>query len=387
MVFFNYALQQLAAKIVYYGPGLSGKTTNLQYIYRRTHPRSRGELVSLETDVDRTLFFDLLPLEVGKIKNFNVRFQLYTVPGQVHYNETRKLVLKGVDGIVFVADSQEALLDANIESLENLKENLAFYNVRIEDIPLVFQYNKRDLPTALPVEVLEKHLNPWGRPYFEAIAIKGIGVFETLKGISRLTLAEIKRKLEEEESRLYVDVAPPEESTLVVKEQTRQQGAAPEKEEAVQEVQEGTVDEGLKEEPQEEEQEIEVVFDEEEGTGKEQPVELRRIPIDMKKAEQEIDELVKSILFESKRKKKLGKVERLDLDRIFQEVLQKEKVIKKTLELEVPAEALRASDSIVLHIRPSGLKDFFEYTVDLKGAGEKHRVIRLKIDLKITGKE
>ncbi len=384
MVFFNYALQQLAAKIVYYGPGLSGKTTNLQYIYRRTHPRSRGELVSLETDVDRTLFFDLLPLEVGKIKNFNVRFQLYTVPGQVHYNETRKLVLKGVDGIVFVADSQEALLDANIESLENLKENLAFYNVRIEDIPLVFQYNKRDLPTALPVEVLEKHLNPWGRPYFEAIAIKGIGVFETLKGISRLTLAEIKRKLEEEESRLYVDMAPPEESTLVVKEQTHQQEAPSVKEE-LQEVEKGTAEEPKRPE-KEPQQEIEVVFDEEEA-GEEQSVELRRIPIDMKKAEQEIDELVKSILFESKKKKKPGRVERLDLDRIFQEVLQKEKIIKKTIELEVPAEALKASDSIILHIRPSGLKDFFEYTVNLKGAGEKHRVIRLKIDLRITGKE
>jgi len=199
MVFFNYATKQLAAKIVYYGPGLSGKTTNLQVIYRRTHPKSRGELISLETGADRTLFFDLLPLEVGRIKGFNVRFQLYTVPGQVHYNETRKLVLKGVDGIVFVADSQETLLESNLESLENLAENLAFYNLKIDDIPMVIQYNKRDLPNILPVAELEKKLNRLEVPSFEAVAIRGIGVFETLKGISKLTLAIIAKKLEEQE--------------------------------------------------------------------------------------------------------------------------------------------------------------------------------------------
>jgi small GTP-binding protein len=185
---------QMAAKIVYYGPGLCGKTTNLQYIYRKTSPSSRGEIVSLETETDRTLFFDLLPIDVGTISGFKTRFQLYTVPGQVFYNSTRKLVLRSVDGIVFVADSQVPMLDANIESLNNLKDNLAEYNVSIDEIPLVFQYNKRDLKNILSVEELNKALNPKNYPYYEAAAIYGKGVFETLKGISKLTLIAIRKK-------------------------------------------------------------------------------------------------------------------------------------------------------------------------------------------------
>ena len=159
MVFFNYATMQMAAKIVYYGPGLCGKTTNLHYIYGRTAPGSRGEMVSLETETDRTLFFDLLPLDVGIISGFKTRLQLYTVPGQVFYNTTRKLVLKGVDGIVFVADSQRPMGEPNRESLRNLRENLAEIGVTLEGIPLVFQYNKRDLPSAAPVEYLDFLLN------------------------------------------------------------------------------------------------------------------------------------------------------------------------------------------------------------------------------------
>lgn len=194
MVFFNYATMQMAAKIVYYGPGLCGKTTNLQYIYQKTSPKSRGEMVSLETETDRTLFFDLLPLDVGNIAGFKTRFQLYTVPGQVFYNSTRKLVLRGVDGIVFVADSQAPMIDANIESMNNLRDNLEELGLKIEDAPLVIQYNKRDLKTILSVEEMNKALNPHNVPFFEASALQGVGVFETLKGISKATLITLRKK-------------------------------------------------------------------------------------------------------------------------------------------------------------------------------------------------
>ncbi|MGH9367942.1 MAG: GTP-binding protein, partial [Thermoanaerobaculia bacterium] len=196
MVFFNYATMQMAAKIVYYGPGLCGKTTNLHHIYGRTAPGSRGEMVSLETETDRTLFFDLLPLDVGVIGGFKTRVQLYTVPGQVFYNTTRKLVLKGVDGIVFVGDSQRAMKEANIESYQNLRSNLAEIGVKLEELPLVLQYNKRDLASILSLDELEETLNP-GRAYesYEACAVLGQGVFETLKAISRLTLRSLKKRM------------------------------------------------------------------------------------------------------------------------------------------------------------------------------------------------
>ena len=195
MVFFNYTTMQVSAKIVYYGPGLCGKTTNLHQIHKRTDPDSRGEMVSLETEADRTLFFDLLPLEVGTIGGMRVRLQLYTVPGQVFYNTTRKLVLKGVDGIVFVADSQEVALDANIESFLNLKQNLEELNQPLEKIPFVFQYNKRDLRNILPVEAMDRHLNHDGYDVLEGAALHSVGVFETLKTISKKTLAAVHRKI------------------------------------------------------------------------------------------------------------------------------------------------------------------------------------------------
>ena len=196
MVFFNYATMQMAAKIVYYGPGLCGKTTNLHHIYGRTAPGSRGEMVSLETETDRTLFFDLLPLDVGVIGGFKTRVQLYTVPGQVFYNTTRKLVLKGVDGIVFVADSQRAMKDANVESMVNLHSNLAEIGIHLDDLPLVFQYNKRDLPNILSLQELEDSLNPDRKhESYEACAVVGQGVFETLKAISKLTLRVVKKKM------------------------------------------------------------------------------------------------------------------------------------------------------------------------------------------------
>jgi len=200
MVFFNYATMQMAAKVVYYGPGLCGKTTNLHHIYGRTAPGSRGEMVSLETETDRTLFFDLLPLDVGVIGGFKTRVQLYTVPGQVFYNTTRKLVLKGVDGIVFVADSQRAMKDANVESLANLKTNLAEIGIKLDEIPLVFQYNKRDLANILSVDELEESLNPQRlHESYEACAVLGQGVFETLKAVSRLTLRSLKKRMLGEE--------------------------------------------------------------------------------------------------------------------------------------------------------------------------------------------
>ena len=195
MAFFNYATMQMAAKIVYYGPGLCGKTTNLQYIYNKTAPRSRGEMVSLETESDRTLFFDLLPLEVGVIAGFKTRFQLYTVPGQVFYGETRRMVLKGVDGVVFVADSQTPVLDANLESLRDLENNLKEMGLSLDTLPIVMQYNKRDLANILQVSAMEKALNPRGWPAREASAIKGLGVFDTLKEISRLTLHQLTSRL------------------------------------------------------------------------------------------------------------------------------------------------------------------------------------------------
>jgi signal recognition particle receptor subunit beta len=191
---------QASAKIVYYGPGLCGKTTNLQFIHAKTDPNSRGEMVSLETEADRTLFFDLLPLEVGTIGGMRVRLQLYTVPGQVFYNTTRKLVLKGVDGIVFVADSQVPALDANLESFENLQRNLEELNQPFDKIPFVFQYNKRDLRNIQSAESLDQQLNQKGFEAYEAAALHGLGVFETLKAISKKTLAAVHRRISGDET-------------------------------------------------------------------------------------------------------------------------------------------------------------------------------------------
>jgi signal recognition particle receptor subunit beta len=195
MVFFNYSTMQMAAKVVYYGPGLCGKTTNLHYIYQHTAGESRGEMVSLETETDRTLFFDLLPIDVGSIAGFNTRIQLYTVPGQVFYNTTRKLVLKGVDGVVFVADSQRAMLQANLDSFSNLEENLAEMGLTVDTLPLVLQFNKRDLADICSIEEMNATLNRNDWPWFESSAVTGMGVFETLKGISKHTLLSLKKRL------------------------------------------------------------------------------------------------------------------------------------------------------------------------------------------------
>ncbi len=191
MSLINYSSREINVKIVYYGPGLCGKTTNIQYIYDKVAPETKGKLITLATEMDRTLFFDFLPLELGKVKGFRTRFHLYTVPGQVYYDASRKLILRGVDGIVFVADSQRSRYDANIESLYNLHENLGEYSLKLDEIPYAIQYNKRDLPEIISVEELEQELNPKQYPSFEAIATKGVGVFDTLKSVAKAVLRNL----------------------------------------------------------------------------------------------------------------------------------------------------------------------------------------------------
>jgi mutual gliding-motility protein MglA len=194
VTFINYAAREINCKIVYYGPGLCGKTTNLQWIYDKTNPQAKGKLISLATETDRTLFFDFLPLDLGTVRGFKTRFHLYTVPGQVFYDASRKLILKGVDGVVFVADSQEARMDANVESLQNLDKNLQEQGYDLRTIPYALQLNKRDLPTAVAVEEMYRQLNFKSEPTFEAIATNGTGVFDTLKAVAKLVLTELKKK-------------------------------------------------------------------------------------------------------------------------------------------------------------------------------------------------
>jgi signal recognition particle receptor subunit beta len=193
MTFINYASREINCKIVYYGPGLCGKTTNLQYIYDSTAPQAKGKLISLATETDRTLFFDFMPLELGTVRGFKTRFHLYTVPGQVYYDASRKLILKGVDGVVFVADSQEERMDANIESLYNLEENLETQGFALNDLPYVLQLNKRDLPNVIPVDELSAELQKKGEPVYEAVATNGEGVFDTLKAVAKQVLTELRK--------------------------------------------------------------------------------------------------------------------------------------------------------------------------------------------------
>jgi small GTP-binding protein len=194
MSFINYAAREINVKIVFYGPGLCGKTTNLQYIFEKSAPQQKGKLISLATETDRTLFFDFLPLDLGAVRGFKTRFHLYTVPGQVFYDASRKLILKGVDGVVFVADSQEARMDANEESLSNLEDNLMENGFDLKSVPYVLQFNKRDLPSAVLVDDMYRLLNFKGEPTFEAVATKGIGVFETLKAVAKQVLYELRSR-------------------------------------------------------------------------------------------------------------------------------------------------------------------------------------------------
>ena len=193
MPLINFATKEINCKIVYYGPGLSGKTVNIKWIYDHIKKENRGELITLATETERTLFFDFVPIEVANVKGFKVRFYLYTTPGQIIYQVSRKLILKGADGIVFVADSQVERRDANLDTLDDMLKNMDELGLSLEDTPLVFQYNKRDLPNILPVEVLHEDLNRWNCPEFEAIAIKGKGVLETFKEITKLVVKKLGR--------------------------------------------------------------------------------------------------------------------------------------------------------------------------------------------------
>ena len=190
----NLSSREISVKLVYYGPGLGGKTTNIQFIYDKTGHGAKGKLISLATETERTLFFDFLPIELGTIRGFKTRFHLYTVPGQVFYDASRKLILKGVDGVVFVADSQEPRMDANVESIRNLRENLRDHGYSLEKVPYVLQLNKRDLPSALPIPQLVHALRVKDEPVFEAVAPKGIGVFETLKAVVKNVLVDLKNR-------------------------------------------------------------------------------------------------------------------------------------------------------------------------------------------------
>ena len=194
MSMINYASREINCKLVYYGPGLGGKTTNLEFVYNKVAPTARGKMISLATETERTLFFDFLPVDLGTIRGFKVKFHLYTVPGQVFYDASRKLVLKGADGVIFVADSQPSRAEANIESVENLEQNMKDNGSSLAQVPYVVQYNKRDLPEVSTVEELRALVNPMGVPDFEASASTGAGVFETLKGLSRLVLTKLAKE-------------------------------------------------------------------------------------------------------------------------------------------------------------------------------------------------
>jgi signal recognition particle receptor subunit beta len=191
MSMINYASREINCKVVYYGSGLGGKTTNLEYVYSRVNPDTKGKMISLATETERTLFFDFLPIDLGEIRGFKTRFHLYTVPGQVYYNASRRLILKGVDGLIFVADSQRSRLEANIEAMHNLYENMESYGYDIETLPFVIQYNKRDLPDIMSPDDLRSVLNPMGVPDFEAVAIEGEGVFQTLSAVSKLVVKSL----------------------------------------------------------------------------------------------------------------------------------------------------------------------------------------------------
>lgn len=216
MAIFNLRKREIQAKIVYYGPGLSGKTTNLQYVHEKLKPEHKGELMTLATQTDRTLFFDFLPIELGEIRGLKTRFQLYTVPGQVFYNSTRKLVLKNADGVVFVADSRAEALNDNLESLRNLEQNLEAHNIDPRTVPLLLQYNKRDMPTAMSIDELNKHLNPAGAQTFSAEAHKGIGVLETLSSICKAVIRDLRHKDPQnfrspDDTGIHTKIAPPAE--------------------------------------------------------------------------------------------------------------------------------------------------------------------------------
>lgn len=271
MAFINYINKEINAKIVYYGPGLSGKTTNILYIHKKLTPESRGKLVSLATQTDRTLFFDFLPISIGEINGFKVRFHLYTVPGQIFYNTTRKMVLKGVDGVVFVADSQKQMLEDNIESLKNLEDNLNDYGIDINSIPMVIQYNKRDLENAMDLEELHLHLNKRKVPFFSAVAVEGKGVLETLMTICKMVikrLSELQKKGQENTE------FESEEKTQIHQEEDRRDYLPEDYSDSALEILDGILKEDASEEVKEEKTEVEDIISEIEELETEQKEEI-----------------------------------------------------------------------------------------------------------------
>jgi GTPase SAR1 family protein len=376
VVFFNYTTMQVTAKIVYYGPGLCGKTTNLHFIHHKTAAKSRGEMVSLETETDRTLFFDLLPLDVGVIGGMKIRLQLYTVPGQVFYNATRKLVLKGVDGIVFVADSQIAMLDANIESLRNLETNLAEASIAADQVPIVFQYNKRDIRHIQPVETLNKVLNPGNFPFYEAAALHGIGVFETLKGVSRLALTSVRRKVQNDESRRKgADAAPSSEKPSSAPSAGRPAPPPP--------LPADPFGELIPDPPEE----VPVEFAEEDTDRHLRAVETKgRVDIQ--------DELEKlRTLTLAPPSKGPGSTDTKEVERRLQDMLVSDREgrqeVKRKASIEIPGSLLKDSSTLTLHLAfdGSGREELVRDAVTVKLLGN-HRLKRLllHIDLELRGK-
>ena len=342
MVSINYAFREICCKIVYYGPGLSGKTTNLIYIHKKAPPQTKGELISLATDADRTLYFDFLPIDIGPVQGFATKFQLYTVPGQVYYNATRKLVLRGVDGLVFVADSQAAKLEENIESMNNLIENLEEYGYVLEELPMIIQYNKRDLEEVSSLEELEKCLNPRGLPYFEAVAVNGIGVFDTLKAISKLVLEKARGKSEPEEKKELVSVAAeskPSVMSSTEKEELEKKPYAPAREA----IPEAPLGKDSFEEVERDLEQPEKTFREEEElekTREREKEEQAKEAVRLRKENEE--ELIKARPKEQEEKARKDK-EEAERKRLFMEKLEREmeevERQKKALELEKIKEA------------------------------------------------
>jgi signal recognition particle receptor subunit beta len=376
VVLFNYTTMQITAKIVYYGPGLCGKTTNLQFVHKKTAPRSRGEMISLETEADRTLFFDLLPLEVGVIQGMRVRLQLYTVPGQVFYNATRKLVLKGVDAVVFVADSQTVARDANIESLANLETNLAEMGLTLDEIPIVFQFNKRDIQNIETVEALNGALNPGGAPYFEAAALHGIGVFETLKAISRSALGAIRRKLADnaaERKPPSISAAAPQPSPV-----PEPETVPPPRPDAAPKPAQPPAGLDFEARPPED-----VVFAEE-GTDKH----VRAVPIrDAVDIQEELEQLRTIVAPTRTAAADSGEIERR-LEELMRAGGGSRQELKRKASVEVPARLLKASTTVRIHLAfddPDGeqvVKD--AVTVKLAGNRKRERLL-LHLDLDLKG--
>ncbi len=384
MVFVNYTTMQVTAKIVYYGPGLCGKTTNLQWIHQKTAPGSRGDMVSLETETDRTLFFDLLPLDVGVIGGMKVRLQLYTVPGQVFYNATRRLVLKGVDGIVFVADSQEAAEEANLESLNNLKSNLAELGLWFDQIPIVLQYNKRDIRNILPVEKMQEALNPGGLPSFEAAALHGVGVFETLKAISRLALEAIRRKVAEETKKAPVPEAKPARAPRAASESKAPAAATPAATAATPKAREDLLAGLVIEEPGTGEVRVEFA---EEDTDKHAVRPVRT------KAGLDIHQELEKLRALAISGKPVTAVRDKDADHLFQKLVlpesEKRREVRQKASLEVPRTLLQGSSELRLRLffESEGGEEFVKDAVTIKLSESKSlERLTLYLDLDLKGK-